>query len=168
MPHLRGLPLTSSTSNAYVTRASWLLHIVAKTFAGVGVLDFVDNGGVWLRLSNPSGALRAFTGIGFTLFVRLLFLPIFLYYSPCRTSLMSFLSVLHVQGLTSDPIFGATLVYDLIALYVGQSGDWKTQLGWMAGATTVAVGMKSMSLLGGSGRGPSAIGGRGSSGVGLK
>ncbi|EIM83245.1 uncharacterized protein STEHIDRAFT_141073 [Stereum hirsutum FP-91666 SS1] len=135
IPHFRGLPLTSSSSNAntksYVTRTSWLLHFVAKTFAGVGVLDFVDNGGVWMRSSNPSGLVRALTGVGFT-----------------------------ALGLTSDPIFGATLIYDLIALYVGQSGEWRTQLGWIAGATTVAVGIKSVSLLAGSGRSPSVTGGK--------
>lgn len=53
-----------------MTRTSWLLHIVAKTFAGVGVLDFVDNGGVWMRNSNPSGLVKGLTGVGFAALVR--------------------------------------------------------------------------------------------------
>ena len=48
------------------------------------------------------------------------------------------------QALGSDPIFGACLVYDLVGLHFGQEGIWRRDLGWYAGAASVAVGLKAL------------------------
>jgi hypothetical protein len=80
--------------------SSVLTHVVSKTFAGIGVLDFLHNGSVAFfkdQLATP--AIKVLTGIGFGL-----------------------------AGAASDWIFGGCLVYDLVALAVGQSGDWRTLL----------------------------------------
>ncbi|KAA1471606.1 hypothetical protein DENSPDRAFT_859046 [Dentipellis sp. KUC8613] len=108
LPGLRGVPHTA-------TRANVLLHLVAKMFAGIGVLDFLDNGAVFLKYSTPNGVVQTLTA---GLFIAL--------------------------GLVSDPIFGACLIYDLVGLSVGQSGRWARELGWFAGATGVAVIMKGL------------------------
>jgi len=89
---------TKSTSSA-------LTHIVSKTFAGIGVLDFLHNGSVaYFDHQGPSTAVKALTGVGFG-------------------SLAS----------ASDWIFGGCLVYDLIALSVGQrdigENSWSNLLG---------------------------------------
>lgn len=84
---------TASTS-------SILTHIVSKTFAGIGVLDFLHNGSAaFFRDQQPSLPIKVLTGLGFGLA------------STC-----------------SDWIFGGCLVYDLVALAVGQKGDWRTLL----------------------------------------
>jgi hypothetical protein len=41
-----------------------------------------------------------------------------------------------IAGLVSDPIFGAGIVYDLIALAIGQHRLWAKELTWL----TLAVG----------------------------
>lgn len=84
---------TSSTSSV-------LTHVVAKTFAGIGVLDFLHNGAAaFLRGEPATSAVRVLTGVGFG-----------------------------AASAASDWIFGSCLVYDLIALAVGQSGSWRTLL----------------------------------------
>jgi hypothetical protein len=90
------------------TRASLATHLTAKTFAGVLVLVFLSNLGVALKLQPPPSVLaRALTGTLFGL--------------AC---------------LTTDPIFGFCLVYDLAGLVVGQHRGWRGDLIWM----TVGVG----------------------------
>jgi hypothetical protein len=50
---------TSSTSSV-------LTHIVSKTFAGIGVLDFLHNGSVaFFEGQAPSLAVKVLTGVGF-------------------------------------------------------------------------------------------------------
>ncbi|KAL6360598.1 hypothetical protein LRP88_06304 [Fusarium phalaenopsidis] len=72
---------------------SVLTHIVSKTFAGIGVLDLLHNSSVaYFVNAQPSDAVKVATGIGFGLL-----------------------------SATSDWIFGGCLVYDLVALAVGQS-----------------------------------------------
>lgn len=81
--------------------SSILTHFVAKTFAGIGVLDFLHNGAAAFRRGEPvTSAIRVLTGVGFG-----------------------------AASAASDWIFGSCLVYDLVALAVGQSGSWRTLLG---------------------------------------
>jgi len=98
--------------------ASVLTHLNAKTFAGIGVLDFLHNTSVaYFKDQAPSTAIKVLTGLGFA-------------------------------GLASgsDWIFGGCLVYDLIALSVGQSQigskDWSQLLGFYAVGTAAIVGLK--------------------------
>lgn len=80
--------------------SSILTHIVSKTFAGIGVLDFLHNASAaFFKDQSPSLAIKVLTGVGFGL-----------------------------ASTMSDWIFGGCLVYDLVALAVGQSGDWRTLL----------------------------------------
>ncbi|TFK86326.1 hypothetical protein K466DRAFT_493007 [Polyporus arcularius HHB13444] len=102
-----------------------LTHLVAKTFAGVGVLDFVDNGGVVLQYrAPPSAFVQALTYICFP-----------------------------VVALNSSPIFGSVLLYDLVAIAVGQAGvygagPWPMRLGWTSLATSILVGIKVIPTIG--------------------
>lgn len=102
---------TASTS-------SILTHLVSKTFAGIGVLDFLHNMSVaYFKDQAPSTAIKVLTGLGFA-------------------------------GLasTSDWIFGGCLVYDLVGLSVGQAqiGDksWSSILGAYAVGTAAIVGLR--------------------------
>ncbi|KAL1302365.1 hypothetical protein AAFC00_002768 [Neodothiora populina] len=100
---------------------SWpsiLTHISAKTFAGIGVLDFVHNTSVaYFKDELPSTAIKVITGLGFA-------------------------------GLAagSDWILGGCLVYDLIALSVGQktigNDSWSKMLGGFAVGTAAIVGLR--------------------------
>ncbi|KAI0040656.1 hypothetical protein FA95DRAFT_1502488 [Auriscalpium vulgare] len=110
IPGLGTLPASSA-------RAEILLHLVAKTFAGVGVLDFIDNGAVALRYSVPGGVMQGLIAGAFVL-----------------------------GGLYADPIMGATLVYDLLGLAIGQDGVWGTNLAWLTGTTAAVVGLKALNL----------------------
>lgn len=84
---------TNSTSSV-------LTHIVSKTFAGIGVLDFLHNYSAGFRVGEqPSTLIKVATGVGFG-----------------------------VASVLSDWIFGGCMVYDLIALALGQSGDWSKLL----------------------------------------
>ena len=88
---------TNSTSSV-------LTHIVSKTFAGIGVLDFLHNYSAGFRVGEaPSTMIQALTGVGFG-----------------------------VASAFSDWIFGGCMVYDLVALSVGQRSinrDWSNLLG---------------------------------------
>jgi hypothetical protein len=100
--------------------SSMLTHFVAKTFAGIGVLDLLHNTSAAYYVgdySNPSGLVKILTGVGFGL-----------------------------GAAASDWIFGACLVYDLVALAVGQSGSWSTLLWFYAVATAAIVGTKNYLL----------------------
>ena len=80
--------------------SSILTHIVSKTFAGIGVLDLMHNGSAAFFRNQPATLpIKVLTGVGFGL-----------------------------ASAASDWIFGGCLVYDLVALAVGQSGDWRTLL----------------------------------------
>jgi len=80
--------------------SSILTHIVSKTFAGIGVLDLLHNGSVaYFDHEGPNTAVKVLTGVGFG-----------------------------ALASASDWIFGGCLVYDLIALAVGQRGIGET--GW--------------------------------------
>ena len=80
---------------------SVLTHIVSKTFSGIGVLDLLHNGSVAFFKDQPASlAVKVATGVGFGL-----------------------------ASAMSDWIFGGCLVYDLVALAVGQGGGWGQLLG---------------------------------------
>ncbi len=96
--------------------SSVLTHLVSKTFAGIGVLDFLHNGAAaFFRGETASTSVRAMTGVGFGL-----------------------------ASAASDWIFGGCLVYDLAALAVGQSGGWRTLLGAYAVASAGIVAAKNL------------------------
>lgn len=84
--------------------SSVLTHIVAKTFAGIGVLDFLHNWSAGFHVGESATPLiKALTGVGFGL-----------------------------ASAASDWIFGGCLVYDLVALAVGQQGEWRKLLSMYA------------------------------------
>ncbi|KAL9633065.1 MAG: hypothetical protein Q9164_004922 [Protoblastenia rupestris] len=100
---------TNSTSSV-------LTHIVSKTFAGIGVLDFLHNGSVAYFKDVPATmAVKVVTGLGFGL-----------------------------ASAASDWIFGGCLVYDLVALAMGQSGSWSSLLGAYAVGAAAIVGAKNL------------------------
>ncbi|KAJ3940747.1 uncharacterized protein N0V96_009762 [Colletotrichum fioriniae] len=99
---------------------SVLTHVVAKTFAGIGVLDLLHNGSVaYFVHQQPSTTVKVLTGVGFGLLSSI-----------------------------SDWIFGGCLVYDLIALSVGQSAygnaGWSRLLGIYAGGAAAIVGTRNL------------------------
>ncbi|KAL9109816.1 MAG: hypothetical protein Q9227_005519 [Pyrenula ochraceoflavens] len=94
--------------------SSILTHIVSKTFAGIGVLDFLHNGSVAFLPDQPATLpIKILTGVGFGL-----------------------------ASAASDWIFGGCLVYDLVGLAVGQGGSWGKLLGGYAAACAAIVGVK--------------------------
>ncbi|TVY40887.1 hypothetical protein LSUB1_G002352 [Lachnellula subtilissima] len=100
--------------------SSVLTHIVSKTFAGIGVLDFLHNGSVaYFDHQGPSTAVKVLTGLGFG-----------------------------ALATSSDWIFGGCLVYDLIALAVGQRGigetSWSNLLGIYAVGAAGIVAAKNL------------------------
>ena len=103
---------TSSTS-------SILTHIVAKTFAGIGVIDLLHNGSVayFDHQTVPSMLTKVLTGVGFGL-----------------------------ASASSDWIFGGCMVYNLVALTVGQTlygqASWGQLLGVYAIGSAAIVGLK--------------------------
>lgn len=100
---------TTSTSSV-------LTHVVSKTFAGIGVLDFLHNGSVAFFKNAPATtAVSVLTGIAFG-----------------------------IASMASDWIFGGCLVYDLVALAVGQSGSWRTLLGAYAVGSAGIVAAKNL------------------------
>lgn len=93
---------------------SILTHVVAKTFAGIGVLDLLHNtAAAYFVGVPPSTTVKALTGVGFA-----------------------------AAASMSDWIFGGCLVYDLIGLAVGQGGEWGALLGGYAAVTAGIVGVK--------------------------
>lgn len=99
--------------------SSILTNIVSKTFAGIGVLDLLHNGSVAFAKDQPATTMvKALTGVGFGL-----------------------------ASVVSDWIFGGCLVYDLVALAVGQSsldGGWSKILGAYAVGSAAIVGAKNL------------------------
>ncbi|KAF2621769.1 hypothetical protein BU25DRAFT_443568 [Macroventuria anomochaeta] len=90
-------------------------YIVAKTFAGIGVLDLLHNtSAAYYRDVPPSGLVQIATGVGFA-----------------------------AAASVSDWIFGGCLVYDLAELAVGQAGtSWGNRLGGYGAMTAGIVGFK--------------------------
>jgi len=94
--------------------SSVLTHIVSKTFAGIGVLDLLHNTtAAFFKGQSPSMAVKVLTGVGFA-----------------------------AASAMSDWIFGGCLVYDLVALAVGQGGSWGGLLGAYAVGSAAIVGAK--------------------------
>jgi len=98
---------------------SVLTHLVAKTFAGIGILDLLHNSSVayFNHVEAPGAAVRALTGLGFA-----------------------------ALALSSDYILGGSFVYDLIALAVGQrqygNAAWGNLLALYAAGTAGLVGLR--------------------------
>jgi hypothetical protein len=93
---------------------SILTHIVAKTFAGIGVLDLLHNtSAAYFKGVPPTTAVKVLTGLGFA-----------------------------AGASVSDWIFGGCLVYDLVGLAVGQGGQWGSLLGGYAAMTAGIVAAK--------------------------
>jgi len=96
------------------------VHIVAKTFAGIGILDLLHNWSVaYFTHQSPSAAVKVLTGLGFGLLAT-----------------------------TSDWILGSCLLYDLVALTVGQrqygNEGWSNLLAVCAGGTAAIVALKNL------------------------
>jgi hypothetical protein len=91
-----------------------LTHIVAKSFAGIGVLDLLHNtSAAYYRGVPPSSLMQIATGVAFA-----------------------------GAASVSDWMLGGCLVYDLVALSMGQEGGWSRLLGGYAVATAGIVGMR--------------------------
>lgn len=91
-----------------------LTHIVAKTFAGIGVLDLLHNtSAAYFKGVPPSSLVQIATGVGFA-----------------------------AAASVSDWIFGGCLVYDLVALSMGQEGGWSKMLGGYAAMAAGIVGLR--------------------------
>lgn len=98
--------------------SSILTHVVSKTFAGIGVLDLLHNTSAAYFVNQPPSMLvKILTGVGFGL-----------------------------GAAMSDWIMGACLVYDLVALSVGQSAflphsNWYQILAaYAVGAAAIVTG----------------------------
>jgi hypothetical protein len=108
-------PLNTSSTNSILT------HIVAKTFAGIGVLDLLHNtSAAYFVDEAPTTAIKVLTGLGFA-----------------------------AASVTSDWIFGGCLAYDLVALAVGQSArdsTWAGLLGAYAAGSAAIVAAKNLIL----------------------
>ncbi len=109
-------PMNTSSASSVLT------HLVAKTFAGIGVLDLLHNSSAAYfdgAINGPSTLIRVATGL-----------------------------VFGVLGSMSDWIFGGCLVYDLLALTVGQrvytGAGWSNLLGVYALATAGIVGARNL------------------------
>lgn len=100
------------------SRDSVLTHVISKTFAGIGVLDLLHNtSAAYFVGAQPSTLVKACTGVAFG-----------------------------GLAVASDWIFGGCLVYDLVALCVGQhvygNGSWSKLLAVYAAGTATVVGLK--------------------------
>jgi hypothetical protein len=95
-----------------------LTHIVSKTFAGIGVLDFRHNGSVAFFKDQPATtAIKVLTGLG------------------CGWA-----------SAASDWSLRGCLVYGLVALAVGQKGGWRTLLSLYAVGAAGIVTAKNIGL----------------------
>ena len=132
------LPPLTPTSSSLLR----LTHYVAKTFAGIGVLDFIDNGGVALVSTTQSLRPRS-----------VLTYPSQRYRAPPSTLVQAATyAFFPLAAAASKPLFGSILLYDVVAIAVGQSGvlgagPWPTRLGWTALATAGVVGIKAAPAL---------------------
>lgn len=114
-----------------LSRATLLTHLVAKTTAGIGIMDFVDNGAVFARVLPPLPlAAKIATAGVFAVAVSV--------YSSLPCSVIDRCA----QSGMSDWIMGGALVFDLLALWSGQQRldtAWSAQLGWMAAGSAAIV-----------------------------
>ena len=95
---------------------SVLTNIVSRTFAGIGVLDLVHNGSVAYFKDVPATmTVKVVTALGFGLL-----------------------------SAGSDWIFGGCMVYDLVALAMGQTGAWRNLLGAYAVGAAGIVAAKNL------------------------
>ena len=91
-----------------------LTHVVAKTFAGIGVLALLHNtSAAYYRGVPPNSPVQIATGVGFA-----------------------------AAASVSDWMLGGCLVYDLVALSMGQEGGWSRLLGGYAAAAAGIVGLR--------------------------
>ncbi|BFZ56462.1 hypothetical protein PYCC9005_003508 [Savitreella phatthalungensis] len=101
------------------SRDNWLTHVVAKMFAGIGLLDLVDNTSSWL-----------YPGVR----------------SPPHFGLTSVATAVVSTGVAavSDPIMAACTAYDLLALAQGQiaGSDWQKVLYALTAVTSVISASK--------------------------
>lgn len=99
--------------------SSVLTHVVSKTFAGIGVLDLLHNYSAGFMVGQPATPMiKAVTAVGFG-----------------------------VASAFSDWIFGGCLVYDLVALSVGQrtvQPEWGNMLGLFAGGSAAIVAARNL------------------------
>ena len=95
---------------------SILNNVVARTFAGTGMLDLLHNFSIAYFQDVPATAtVKVATAVGFGLL-----------------------------SAASDWIFGACMVYDLLGIAVGQSGSWRNLLGVYALGSAAIVSVKSL------------------------
>ena len=95
---------------------SILNNVVARTFAGIGVLDLVHNGSIAYFQDEPATTtVKVVTAVLFGLL-----------------------------SASSDWIFGSCMVYDLLGIAVGQSGSWRNLLGVYALGSAAIVGVKNL------------------------
>ncbi|KAH9897470.1 hypothetical protein F4778DRAFT_783050 [Xylariomycetidae sp. FL2044] len=116
----RRRPLPSSPVMNLDSWDSILTHVVSTTFAGIGVLDLLHNASAAYAVGNrgaPSALVQVLTGVGFG-----------------------------ALAAASDWVFGGCLVYDLVALAVGQrvygNAQWSNLLGAYAAGTAAIVAAK--------------------------
>ena len=96
--------------------SSILTNVVSRTFAGIGILDLLHNGSVAYFKDAPATlTVKVVTGLGFG-----------------------------ILSAASDWIFGGCMVYDLVALAVGQSGSWRNLLALYAVGAAGIVGAKNI------------------------
>ena len=103
-------PMNTNSSTSVLT------HVVAKTFAGIGVLDMLQNGSV-----------AYFKDVPATTTVKVVTALIF-----------------GLASAAGDWIFGGCMVYDLVALAAGQSGSWRNYLAAYAVGAAGIVGAKNI------------------------
>lgn len=95
---------------------SILTNVVARTAAGISVLDVLHNGSIAYFKGEPATlAVKLVTGLGFG-----------------------------ALSLASDWILGSCLVYNLIALAAGQTAGWRTLLGAYAAGAAGVVTLKNL------------------------
>lgn len=105
-----------------INQSNKLTHVVSKMFAGIGVLDVVDN------------ASSAFLNYQFNDF-----------HPGLVTYILTLLAAAGL-GVVSDPIFGACVVYCWLGLFAGQLGEglWALVLLVSAGVTGAMVAFKAL------------------------
>lgn len=116
-------PLTCASAPG---AAAVLTHAAAKAAAGLGVLDVLHNGSVALLAGGGQGGAAPVPGLAVEVATGVVFA---------------------VLACASDWLLGACLVFDLVALAVGQSGygnaGWAAWLAVYAGGVAVVVAARS-------------------------
>lgn len=103
-------PLDTSSTTSILT------HVVAKTFAGIGVMDLLQNFSVAYYLDTPAtNTVKVVTAVTFG-----------------------------ILSAASDWIFGGCMVFDLAAIACGQSGGWRKLLAMYAVGAAAIVTAKNV------------------------